>query len=111
MDPVLPCGLTHLQVLDLLSREITPEDYDLLLQLDKAVAKPTVRRDRLEDLPSVHTKEFMGGDCTVCLMAYEADDNVALLPCSHRFHRSCIAKWLAECRRTCPLCGVEPFPS
>ncbi|CAE7939633.1 unnamed protein product, partial [Symbiodinium sp. KB8] len=32
----LPCGLTSVEVFDLLSREITPDDYELLLRLDRA---------------------------------------------------------------------------
>lgn len=103
----LPCGLTTGEVSDLLSREITPEDYDLLLRLDKAVPKPTASAESIEGLPVVHEKEFMGGECTVCLCMFEAGDGVLALPCQHHFHRSCITKWLSECRRMCPLCGVE----
>eukprot|EP00435_Cladocopium_sp_Y103_P002897 s320_g1.t1 len=35
----LPCGLTHREVYSLLSREITPEDYEMLLRLDETVPK------------------------------------------------------------------------
>jgi len=103
----LPCGLTTGEVSDLFSRDITPEDYDLLLRLDKDVSKPTASSKCIEGLPSVPQEEFMDGECSVCLCKFEADDAVAALPCKHRFHRSCVTKWLAECRRMCPLCGVE----
>lgn len=107
----LPCGLTTGEVSDLLSRDITPEDYDLLLRLDKEVPKPTASVESIDGLPAVATKEFMGGECTVCLSKFEADDKVVALPCNHRFHRSCVTKWLSECRRMCPLCGLEVLPA
>mmetsp|Transcript_90654 Transcript_90654/g.194392 ORF Transcript_90654/g.194392 Transcript_90654/m.194392 type:complete len:455 (+) Transcript_90654:96-1460(+) len=103
----LACGLTTSEVFDLLSREITPDDYELLLRLDQAVPKPIASQEVIEGLPAVCASEFMGDDCAVCLSPFEADDAVAALPCKHCFHRSCITKWLAECRRTCPLCGTE----
>lgn len=96
-----------MEVYDLLAREITPDDYELLLRLDKVVAKPTASQEIVEGLPAVSAKEFQGGNCTVCLSPFEADDVVAAMACKHHFHRCCISKWLSECRRTCPLCGVD----
>jgi len=96
-----------MEMFDLLSRDITPEDYDVLLRLDKTVPKPTASNDCIEALPAVSAEEFMGGSCTVCMSSFEESDNVAALNCKHNFHRDCIAKWLAECKKTCPLCGVE----
>jgi len=109
----LPCGLTTGEVSDLLSRDITPEDYDLLILLDKDVPKATASTECIKSLPSVSQEEFMNGDgeCSVCLCKFEADDEVAGLPCKHRFHRTCVTKWLAECRRMCPLCGAEVVQS
>lgn len=107
----LPCGLTSVEVFDLLSRDITPDDYDLLLRLDEVVAKPTASSETLECLPVVAAEEFMGGSCTVCLSPFEKEDEVTALPCKHHFHRNCITRWLAECRRACPLCGSEALPS
>lgn len=109
----LPCGLTTGEVSELLYRDITPEDYDLLLLLDKEVPKPTASTECIKRLPAVSPEEFMIGDgeCSVCLCKFEAGDDVAALPCQHRFHRTCVTKWLAECRRMCPLCGVEVVQS
>lgn len=103
----LACGLTAGEVSDLLTREIGPEDYDLLLLLDKSVPKPTASAESIEGLPAVSKEEFMGGECSICLSKFEADDSVASLPCQHRFHRGCVAKWLSECHRKCPLCNSE----
>lgn len=30
-----------------------------------------------------------------------------LLPCSHRFHETCIRHWAQAARRTCPLCRAS----
>lgn len=101
----LPCGLTVGEVCSLLTREIRPEDYDLLLRLDETVAKPTASPETVRGLPKVSCAEFMGHECTVCLSSFAAKDSVVALPCQHNFHSACITKWLTECRETCPLCG------
>jgi len=106
-DEELPCGLMTSQVSDLLFRDITPEDYDLLILLDEQVKKPTASDASVKSLPVVGAGEFLGETCTVCLFAFEGTDTVVELPCGHFFHRSCIAKWLMEQRRVCPLCGCE----
>mmetsp|Transcript_90912 Transcript_90912/g.142830 ORF Transcript_90912/g.142830 Transcript_90912/m.142830 type:complete len:354 (+) Transcript_90912:87-1148(+) len=103
----LPCGLSSNEVYSLLHREITPEDYDLLLRLDEDVPKQTASAESVAGLRKVLQDEFMGAECSVCLAAFAAEDAVVALPCSHIFHRSCITKWLSECRKKCPLCGVE----
>mmetsp|Transcript_28254 Transcript_28254/g.65354 ORF Transcript_28254/g.65354 Transcript_28254/m.65354 type:complete len:381 (-) Transcript_28254:111-1253(-) len=107
----LPCGLTPVEVCDLLSRDITPEDYDLLLRLDKAVEKKPIAADTVQALPSVAKEEFHGEQCAVCLGDLEDDEDVTALPCRHHFHRACISKWFAECHHCCPLCKTEALPT
>eukprot|EP00931_Biecheleriopsis_adriatica_P088924 TRINITY_DN63146_c0_g1_i1.p1 TRINITY_DN63146_c0_g1~~TRINITY_DN63146_c0_g1_i1.p1 ORF type:complete len:297 (-),score=43.34 TRINITY_DN63146_c0_g1_i1:52-870(-) len=109
-DAHLPCGLTHREVYNLLTRDITPEDYDMLLRLDEALPKAAPdadRAERLGALPSVASSDFMGGACSVCLTAFEKHDEVVALPCEHHFHNSCISRWLSEYRQSCPLCCKE----
>mmetsp|Transcript_112926 Transcript_112926/g.364534 ORF Transcript_112926/g.364534 Transcript_112926/m.364534 type:complete len:351 (-) Transcript_112926:319-1371(-) len=108
---VLPCGLTPVEVYSLLSRDIMPEDYELLLRLDDAIAKPSISTDRFKSLATVMFEDFAGGKCSVCLSAFEEDDAVVALPCQHHFHRDCITRWLSECRCTCPLCCSEALPA
>ena len=31
--------------------------------------------------------------CVICMQAYEADDAVTIMPCSHMVHTECIAEW------------------
>lgn len=103
----LACGLCSGEVFDLLFREITPEDYDMLLRLDETVTRQTASASSIDRLPTSKGEEVLGEDCCVCLAAFETEDVVATLPCRHRFHQKCIAKWLGECRKTCPMCGEE----
>lgn len=110
-NAVLPCGLTAAEVYSLLSREIMPEDYELLLRLDETIPKPTISAEGFKHLTSVTCDDFMGGKCSVCLSTFEEQDSVAGLPCEHYFHHSCITTWLSEYRRTCPLCCAEALPA
>jgi hypothetical protein len=110
----LACGLTQREFHDLLFREITPEDYEMLLRLDATVAKPSAAAAdavvaTVEKLPLLSEEDFKDSSCAVCLTMFEVGDEVPLLPCQHHFHRSCLARWLAERpgRPTCPLCCKE----
>ncbi|CAN1133589.1 RING-H2 finger protein ATL65 [Linum perenne] len=48
-------------------------------------------------------------DCAVCLLEFEFDDYVRLLPaCSHAFHVDCIDIWLKS-HANCPLCRAGIF--
>uniref|UniRef100_A0A6T9E0I7 RING-type domain-containing protein n=1 Tax=Noctiluca scintillans TaxID=2966 RepID=A0A6T9E0I7_NOCSC len=91
------------QFADLLFRDIQPEDYDLLLQLDDKIPRRTATKASVEGLGAVSPN--LGERCTVCLTEYEMSDSVALLPCGHTFHRMCISRWLLERRSACPICA------
>lgn len=107
----LPCGLLPSQVSDLLDRDITPDDYEMLLQLDEALVRAPADPSSLQSLSTVAAEEVLGETCGVCLHAFERPDCVAKLRCNHLFHQACIEKWLVECRRLCPLCGDEGAPA
>mmetsp|Transcript_5112 Transcript_5112/g.12115 ORF Transcript_5112/g.12115 Transcript_5112/m.12115 type:complete len:277 (+) Transcript_5112:67-897(+) len=110
-DAQLPCGLTHREIYSLLSREITPEDYEMLLRLDDSVpkAKPATEEETNEFFKVVPVQEVLGKECPICLAPFKEDDSVAAVPCvcAHTFHRECISTWLSNYRRTCPLCCTE----
>mmetsp|Transcript_4469 Transcript_4469/g.14415 ORF Transcript_4469/g.14415 Transcript_4469/m.14415 type:complete len:275 (+) Transcript_4469:63-887(+) len=48
--------------------------------------------------------EEVAGDpkCTICLVDFEDDDAVLLLPCRHLFHAECCGQWLRR-SDSCPL--------
>ncbi|KAL6838620.1 hypothetical protein ACP4OV_031577 [Aristida adscensionis] len=48
-----------------------------------------------------------GGDCAVCLEAFEAGERCRLLPrCEHSFHAACVDPWLRK-SRVCPVCRAD----
>lgn len=51
--------------------------------------------------------EFSQEECIVCLMEFEEDEMVKILPCGHMFHTDCIDEWLKR-STFCPLCKADP---
>ena len=41
-------------------------------------------------------------DCRICLMKFENEDKIIILPCLHIFHEHCLIDWLNN-KKTCPL--------
>jgi len=51
--------------------------------------------------------EAAGGDCAVCLEAFEPGDRCRRLPrCEHSFHAECVDSWLRK-SGACPVCRAE----
>lgn len=101
--------LTARQIRDLMSREISPEDYDLLLLLDEGVKKArTLSSGAAAALPQAEGSAWVGDACSICLCALEDGEDVRMLPaCGHHFHAPCVEHWLSSSKATCPLCGVD----
>jgi len=102
-----PCPLTERQMVEMMTRDLTPEDYELLLLLDEGIKK-----SRLLDsvaaaaLPKV--EDHGSEDCRICLCPVEVADDVRRLPaCGHTYHAQCIQHWLTTSKASCPLCGAE----
>jgi len=101
---VLECGLTQDQVWALMHRDLTTDDYDLLLLLDESVPKKTATAEQAEQLVDVVPEP--DASCAVCLGAF--DGEAKALPCCRAvFHSECIRKWLLECKNACPHCQTE----
>jgi len=99
------CGLTQRQLNDLMNRELTPEDYELLLRLDEAVAKKTVKKDALDKFASraVTANDVEESACTICLSEYVIGETLKTLPCGHFFHEACVREWLSKSSVNCPI--------
>nr|CAB3447818.1 unnamed protein product [Digitaria exilis] len=53
------------------------------------------------------SKAGAGGECAVCLEAFQDGDRCRALPgCEHRFHAQCVDPWLRK-SRVCPFCRAE----
>lgn len=102
------CGLTPQQLAELQTRDLSPEDYEMLLALDEQIAKKTVDKSEIDGFESRPvTPSIEGSSCSVCMCEFEPNESVRVLPCKHLFHKECIAKWLSECNTSCPNCGVD----
>ncbi|XP_034709438.1 E3 ubiquitin-protein ligase At1g12760-like [Vitis riparia] len=58
------------------------------------------------DTPMEHVIPQEDAECCICLSAYEDETELRELPCRHRFHCTCIDKWL-YINATCPLCKLN----
>ncbi|KAI4346609.1 hypothetical protein L6164_007490 [Bauhinia variegata] len=80
-----------------------PRDLETIFQelAGKPGASPATK-DSIEALPRVVVTDE-GGECSICLEDYEVGTEACEMPCKHRFHSTCIEKWLGI-HGTCPLC-------
>lgn len=91
---------------------ITPEDYDLLLQLDRNNVKPTLDENTIEKFPVMVIGEASEGNfpiedigidhCEICLEPWSSNAEIRRLPCQHIFCKHCIDYWLKEVSQKCP---------
>ena len=44
--------------------------------------------------------------CVICLEKYKMGDDIMTITCMHRYHRYCVAPWIAI-SPTCPICKVD----
>ena len=89
-------------------REMTPEDYEMLLRLDEGVAPKTVDVGVISSFKTDIVDESTAGEgvCSVCMEGYEVGQERKFLPCEHVFHVQCIDMWLANSSQNCPLDGL-----
>jgi len=109
-NPILPAaGISLQQIMDMLNRDLTPEDYELLLRLDETVEKKTVNQETLTTLTekTIDSEEHLTEVCTVCMFNYEMGDPVKYLPCKHFFHVGCIVPYLSNYGQACPVCKAK----
>lgn len=105
-DMILPCGLFQEEVIEIMYRDLCPEDFEKLCKLDERIPKrDTAQRNLVDRLPRMMAKECNATECRVCLAELEPNAMVVKLPCQHAFHPNCISKWLTQCKNTCPLCS------
>lgn len=94
-------------LIELQNREITPEDYDLLLQLDSSVQLKILSSAKIRSLSSDKVTDEINDTCSICMEDYVAGDKRNFLPCGHHFHSYCIKTWLGTTSDRCPIDGKE----
>jgi len=97
-----------LNIVDLQHRDITPEDYELLLHLDENVAPKTVSKDVLDGLETLSSESLglTGESCSICMEQFKAEELLKKLLCGHCFHSPCVDRWLTFSSCACPLDGL-----
>nr|XP_016493833.1 PREDICTED: RING-H2 finger protein ATL72-like [Nicotiana tabacum] len=54
------------------------------------------------------SENHQGPDCSICLEEFEAGELVRVLPsCNHRYHDTCIRRWMTNGRSRCPDCRQD----
>ena len=98
-----------LKIADMQHRDITPEDYELLLQLDDDVAPKTVSQELLNKLETAVPSKFglTGELCSICMEQFKPEDLLKKLLCGHCFHSPCVDQWLTYSSCACPLDGLS----
>ena len=101
-------GSHLLTIVDLQHRDITPEDYELLLHLDEDVAPKTVSKDVLDGLETASSDSLglTGESCSICMEQFKAEELLKKLLCGHSFHSPCVDRWLTFSSCACPLDGL-----
>ncbi|CAH1238899.1 ZSWIM2 [Branchiostoma lanceolatum] len=101
---------------NMLSRDLTNEDYELLSLLESSTANEsgTVPEPVVNSLPVdiVRQKSPLlapGQQCRVCLRGFTVGQHLRRLPCKHKFHKDCIDQWLLHQRSTCPIDGMMVY--
>ena len=94
-------------LIQLQDRDITPEDFEALLQLDDFVQPKTVSRASIDSLTTDVIQSEIDDVCMICLECYATGDVRKHLPCGHGFHSSCVGTWLGTVSSKCPIDGQE----
>jgi hypothetical protein len=111
-------------LLQLQHREINPNDYNVLLELDNTIEKPALDKKKLRLFPVAvvqrcednsvvvvddrrieHT--VVADACLVCLGSFAPHESVRKLPCGHVYHTECIDAWFEQSTK-CPTDQTEP---
>ncbi|KAK1392585.1 RING-type E3 ubiquitin transferase [Heracleum sosnowskyi] len=78
---------------------------------DQIASSSSRSNSSLQSIPTFkYTKECNEGVCAICLGEFKENDELRVLPeCAHRFHVSCIDRWLGS-HPNCPLCRADIVP-
>ncbi|EPS64006.1 hypothetical protein M569_10777, partial [Genlisea aurea] len=81
---------------------------DDFLQFSEKRGRPPVSEASIDSLKTVEIsgEDEIGDPCVICLEEWGIGDKAKEMPCSHRFHKECVEKWL-RIHGSCPVCRYE----
>ncbi|CAN8073968.1 unnamed protein product [Agarophyton chilense] len=88
-------------------------DYERLIRLDDQLIREKNRaeRDQIDSLPvKKATTEDKEIRCCICMCDVEEGEDLRVLPCAHKYHKSCIDEWLTY-NGCCPVDKKRIAPS
>jgi hypothetical protein len=110
-EDIAPCGLSYQQIQELMNRDLTAEDFALLLELDETVAPITLSESVVDSYPVRVVEEgdcCLDDHCPICMSNYEVGEMLKKISsCGHEFHEHCISYWLRERSTMCPLDNIS----
>ena len=77
---------------------------------------PVLPQPMIELLPEGRITQALVDEtskCIICMEQFHTGEIFTSLPCTHRFHPTCIRTWLAKGRDACPVCMTtvkDKFP-
>ncbi|KAF5219196.1 hypothetical protein C3747_31g242 [Trypanosoma cruzi] len=92
------------EVLPLMYREINPNDYEALIQLDERNIRRVLTLQEFMTLKrGGWNSSFETDTCIICLESFDSNSSCVWLLCGHFFHTSCARRWLTEHSAVCPV--------
>jgi hypothetical protein len=75
---------------------------------DNNVGNNEMSDEQIEQLPVTKYEKNSTGPieiekCSICLSEFDTDDELLILGCTHKFHKSCASTWF-KVKGTCPTC-------
>lgn len=99
--------------MDLMMRDLTSADYELLQRLDDDIESNKKRKATEHEIlrlphftltsKDISCNSVENKTCAICLEPFQVNEMVKMVPCLHRYHLKCIDTWLRE-HAICPIC-------
>ncbi|KAH9584185.1 zinc finger protein [Trypanosoma melophagium] len=99
-----PTPRVSADVIPLMYRELDPNDYEILLQLDENNNRRVLTLEQFMSLRREKWNSSLGVEtCNICLDLFDVSSSCVWLPCGHFFHVSCAQRWVTEHSAVCPI--------
>lgn len=88
------------------------DDDDVAIVIDDA-SPPLAGGGRARTAPGRSAPPSQPGpneNCSICLEDMPVRSLIKMLPCHHRFHPTCIDRWLVISKLKCPVCKQSALP-